>query len=111
MNLGNDKALWLLFVIPAILMPAYLWCFYKKASALKALASIEMLKQINNAVSLKRQMLKALLLIGVFAAIVAALTEPRWNPKPLEVKSQGRDVVILLDTSRSMLAEDIKPTR
>jgi Ca-activated chloride channel family protein len=111
MNLGNDKALWLLFVIPAILMPAYLWCFYKKASALKALASIEMLKQINNAVSLKRQMLKALLLIGVFAAIVAALTEPRWNPKPLEVKSQGRDVVILLDTSRSMLAEDIKPNR
>jgi Ca-activated chloride channel family protein len=111
MNLGNERALWLLFVIPAILLPAYLWYFWKKASALKVLASIEMLKQINTAVSLKRQILKAILLIGAFIVIVVALTEPRQNQKPMEIKSQGRDVVILLDTSRSMLAEDIKPSR
>jgi Ca-activated chloride channel family protein len=78
---------------------------------LKTLASIEMLKQINTDVSLKKKIFKSLLLIGVFAAIVVALTEPRWNPKPLEIKSRGRDVVVLLDTSRSMLAEDIKPSR
>jgi Ca-activated chloride channel family protein len=50
-------------------------------------------------------------MLCAFAAIVIAITEPRWNPKPLQIKSQGRDVVILLDTSRSMLAEDIKPSR
>ena len=27
MNLGNDKALWLLFLVPAVLMPVYAWCF------------------------------------------------------------------------------------
>lgn len=111
MNLGNDKALWLLFIIPAVLVPVYAWCFWRKASALKILASTEMLRQINVAVSLKRQILKAVLLICAFAAIVVAMTEPRWNPKSLEIKGQGRDVVILLDTSRSMLAEDIKPNR
>ena len=111
MNLGNDKALWLLFIIPAVLVPVYAWCFWKKAKALNVLASMEMLKQINVAVSLKRQILKAVLLICAFAAIVVAITEPRWNPKPLQIKSHGRDVVILLDTSRSMLAEDIKPSR
>jgi Ca-activated chloride channel family protein len=111
MNLGNEKALWLLFVIPAVLLPAYAWCFWKKASALKVLASVGMLKQINTAVSLKKQIFKTLLLLGAFAVIVVAITEPRWNPRPLEVKSQGRDVVILLDTSRSMMAEDIKPSR
>jgi Ca-activated chloride channel family protein len=111
MNLGNDKALWLLFMIPAVLVPVYAWCFWKKAKALKILASIEMLRKINATVSLKRQILKAVLLICAFAVIVAAITEPRWNPKSLEIKGRGRDVVILLDTSRSMLAEDIKPSR
>jgi Ca-activated chloride channel family protein len=111
MNLGNDKALWLLFVIPAVLLPVYAWCFWKKASALKVLASIEMLRQINVAVSLQRQILKAALLICAFAAIVIAITEPRWNRRPMEIKGRGRDIVILLDTSRSMLAEDIKPNR
>jgi Ca-activated chloride channel homolog len=111
MNLGNDKALWLLFIIPAVLVPVYAWCFWRKAAALKVLASMEMLRQINVTVSLKRQILKAVLLIFAFAAIVAAITEPRWNPRSLQIKGQGRDVVILLDTSRSMLAEDIKPNR
>ena len=111
MNLGNDKALWLLFIIPAVIVPVYAWCFWKKATALKVLASVEMLRKINVAVSLKRQILKAVLLICAFAIIVIAITEPRWNPKPLQIKSQGRDVVILLDTSRSMLSEDIKPSR
>jgi len=111
MNLGNDKALWLLFAVPAVLVPAYLWCFWQKARALRVLASSEMLKKINNAVSLKRQVFKALLLLASFVSIVVALTEPKWNPQAQKIRRQGRDICILLDTSRSMLAEDIKPSR
>lgn len=111
MNLGNDNALWLLFVVPAVLMPAYVWCFWRKVRTLRALASYEMLKKINSAVSLKRQVLKALLLNLAFVSIVVALTEPKWNPQPQRIRREGRDVVILLDTSRSMLAEDLKPSR
>jgi len=51
-----------------------------------------------------------LLIVG-FVSIVIALTEPKWNPQAQRIKRQGRDVCILLDTSRSMLAEDIKPNR
>lgn len=111
MNLGNDKALWLLFTIPVILIPAYIWCFWRKAQALKILASTDMLKKINSSVSLKKQVLKALLLLSAFVIIVIALTQPRWNPQAQKIKRLGRDVCILLDTSRSMLAEDIKPSR
>ncbi len=111
MNLGNDKALWLLFAVPVVLLPAYVWCFWQKARALRVLASTEMLKKINTSVSLKRQMLKAALMLAAFIGIVVALTEPKWNPQPQRIKRKGRDVVILLDTSRSMLAEDIKPSR
>jgi Ca-activated chloride channel homolog len=111
MNLGNDRALWLLFVVPAVLLPVYIWCFWQKAKALRILASSEMLKKINISVSLKKQIFKALLLIAGFISIVVALTEPKWNPQAQRIKRQGRDVCILLDTSRSMLAEDIKPNR
>ncbi len=111
MNLGNDKALWLLFSVPVVLLPAYIWCFWRKANTLRILASSEMLKKINIHVSLKKQIFKALLLIAAFISIVTALTEPKWNPQAQKIKREGRDVVILLDTSRSMLAEDIKPNR
>ena len=111
MNLGNEKALWLLFAVPVVLVPVYIWCFWCKARTLKILASNELLKKINTAVSLKKQVLKASLLVIAFAGITAALTEPKWNPQPQQIRRQGRDVAILLDTSRSMLAEDIKPNR
>ena len=111
MNLGNDKALWLLFTVPVVLVPVYTWCFWRKARTLRILASNEMLKKINTSVSLKKQILKALLLITAFVSIVTALTEPKWNPQTQQIKRKGRDVAILLDTSRSMLAEDIKPSR
>jgi Ca-activated chloride channel family protein len=111
MNLGNDKALWLLFAVPVVLLPVYIWCFWQKAKALKILASNEMLKKINVAVSLKKQIFKAFLLVAGFISITIALTDPKWDPEAQRIKRQGRDVCILLDTSRSMLAEDIKPNR
>ena len=111
MNLGNDKALWLLFTVPVILVPAYIWYFWQKAKAFRILASSEMLRKINTSVSLKKQIFKAFLLVAAFVSIVIALTEPRWNPQSQKIKRRGRDICILLDTSRSMLAEDIKPNR
>jgi Ca-activated chloride channel family protein len=109
--LGNLTALWLLFLVPAVLIPVTLWCFWQKAKALKALAHQDMLGKINTAVSLRRQILKAGLLIAAFVSLVIALTQPKWNPRPQQIRRQGRDVCILLDTSKSMLAEDIKPYR
>ncbi|MEN8256258.1 MAG: VWA domain-containing protein [Thermodesulfobacteriota bacterium] len=43
--------------------------------------------------------------------IIIALARPAWQQKPTTVKRQGRDVVFLLDVSRSMLAEDLSPNR
>ena len=109
--LGNEKALWLLFLVPALLIPVYIFCFWQKAKTLKVLANTEMLKKINISVSLKKQIFKAALLILAFITIAIALTQPKWNPQTQKIKRKGRDVCILLDTSRSMLAEDIRPNR
>src|SRR4030042_4575803 len=98
MNLGNDKALWLLFLVPTVLAPVYAWGFWRKAQAWKALASHEMLSKINTMVSLKRQVFKALLLVVAFVSLTVALMEPKWNPAPQRIRREGRDVAILLDT-------------
>jgi len=111
MRLGNENALWLLFVAGLVIAPLYFWCFWRKGVSLSRLASSGMLKKINASVSLSRQIVKACALVFAFVVIVIALTRPAWNPKPKQIKQKGRDVVILLDTSRSMLAEDIKPNR
>ena len=75
MNLGNDKALWLLFVVPTILVPVYLWCFWQKSRALKMLAGTEMLKKINTSVSFRRQVLKAFLLIAALMVFMNFLAD------------------------------------
>ena len=71
--------------MPVVLLPAYIWCFWRKANTLRILASSEMLKKINIHVSLKKQIFKALLLIAAFISIVTALTEPKWNPQAQKI--------------------------
>lgn len=61
--------------------------------------------------SLIRAGLKALFFwIGIFFLIVA-LARPQWGQTTQTVTQEGRDILIALDISRSMLAQDIKPSR
>ncbi|MFI4910604.1 MAG: VWA domain-containing protein [Sedimentisphaeraceae bacterium JB056] len=107
----NVNYLLLLFMIAVIIIPAYCWSFYRKRRMLRVFADSKFHKQLNANVSVTRQLFKALTLIAIFTLLVIALCRPRWNPTLKDVHSEGRDVVILLDVSRSMLAEDIKPNR
>ena len=111
MQFKQYDAFYYLFMLVFPIIPAYIWCFWRKRKMLGTLGQNHLLGAINTSVSTSRQVFKAVLLIIAFGAIVFGLTRPAWNPTPREVKRKGRDVVILLDTSRSMLAEDIKPNR
>lgn len=111
MQFKQYDAFYALFLLVFPVIPVYVWCFWRKRKMLTMLAQTDLLKAINPSVSPSRQVFKAVLLMTAFAALILALTRPAWNPTPREVKRKGRDVVILLDTSRSMLAEDIKPNR
>jgi Ca-activated chloride channel homolog len=107
----NVDYLLLLFLIAAVILPAYCWSFYRKRKMLSIFSETKFLPAISGNVSMLRQVIKAFMLIIAFALIILALCRPRWNPSLKQLHSRGRDVVILLDVSRSMLAEDIKPNR
>lgn len=52
----------------------------------------------------------ALLAVGM-AGLVIALTQPQWNKREIPVTRRGREVVFVVDVSRSMLAQDLAPNR
>lgn len=55
--------------------------------------------------------LKGGLLVAAVVLIVVALARPGWTPETRTVERRGRDVVFVVDVSRSMLAEDLAPNR
>jgi len=55
--------------------------------------------------------IRIFLLMLVFACLIVALARPQWGESSKKVERKGADIVFLLDTSLSMLAEDVKPNR
>lgn len=58
-----------------------------------------------------RQTIKVGLIVSALCALLLAFLRPSWGSKETVVEVKGRDVVIALDISRSMLAQDIAPSR
>lgn len=62
-------------------------------------------------VSAHRRAVKAILLLAALAAAVLAAARPQWGAGVEPVTRKGVDVVVLIDTSRSMAAADVPPDR
>lgn len=58
-----------------------------------------------------RQRLRMYILLAAVALIILSLARPAWNRSAQEVTRRGRDVVFIIDVSRSMLADDLRPNR
>ena len=58
-----------------------------------------------------RQLLKLVCSIIALSFIFIAILRPQWHKKEQVIEQEGRDLLIMLDISRSMLAQDLKPNR
>ncbi len=61
--------------------------------------------------SFTRFLARSILLVSSLLLLVTALCRPQWKKKEELVAQEGRDVLIALDISRSMLAADLEPNR
>ncbi len=83
----------------------------KRQVTLEKFAAHQLIGRLTRNISWSRRRYKnILLLIAVFLCF-AALARPQYGFKWVEVKRKGIDLLFALDTSKSMLAEDIKPYR
>ncbi|HQU30882.1 MAG: VWA domain-containing protein [Planctomycetia bacterium] len=110
MKYGNLIYLYLLAVIP-VLSLGYFLAFKKKIRDLNTFASLELLQKTGLSIHKKKLWFKAVFIIlGIFF-LVMALIEPKWGYHWEDVEKKGIDIIIAVDTSRSMLADDVKPNR
>lgn len=110
MQFGSLQHLWLLWLLAA-LAAFYLYVFKRKKRNLERFAKNELLKTLINSVSTRKQKIKPLLIILSTLFLILTLTQPEWGFHWEEVKRKGIDIIIALDVSKSMLADDIKPSR
>ncbi len=104
---GWLMALWL---VPALALLA-LWARSRRQSALKRLADAGLVPRLTREVSHGRRLAAAILLLAAVSALTLAAARPQFGARLRNVKRRGIDLVVALDVSNSMLAQDFKPSR
>jgi len=95
---------------PAALVLAW-WSIRGATRAMRRFADDALLGRLIRSVSPTRRWVKAALVAGALALLSVAIARPQTDPVPIEVEQHGRDIVFLVDVSRSMLATDLAPNR
>lgn len=106
----NPAFLYLLIIIPVIIVIRLLEMRKRKLN-LKKFGDLSLLKQLMPDVSSSRKSLKFWLMIAALALLIVMLARPQMGTKISQEKRKGIEVIISLDISNSMRAEDVVPSR
>lgn len=106
----NPAFLYLLIIIPVIIVIRLLE-MRKRKLKLKKFGDLSLLKQLMPDVSSSRKSLKFWLMIAALVLLIVMLARPQMGTKISQEKRKGIEVIISLDISNSMRAEDVVPSR
>ena len=110
MTFGAPEWLWGLLLIP-ILIALFIRAEHRGRRRLEEFVSARLLPRLAATVNRPRRVLRfALQLVG-FSLALLSLAQPRWGYTFEDVKRKGLDLLIAIDTSRSMLSNDVQPNR
>jgi Ca-activated chloride channel family protein len=110
LTFGSPLWLWALLLVPA-LGALFLWAQSRRRALISRIVAPRLREQLAAGVSPLLRGLRAVLVLLALALLLVALAKPRMGTIRREIKSNGRDVLLAIDTSRSMLATDVAPTR
>ncbi len=105
-----NPELFILFSIIPLLVVAY-FLYLKRAKALIALSSFRYLPSSSGKLKIILRHLPFILKLLALTAIIMALARPQSTLNWQNVNQEGIDIVISMDISGSMMAEDLKPNR
>ena len=107
---ANPEMLYLLALVPAAII-GYILAVVSRRRALARFGNAATVKSLMSGVSLMRNHLKFAIFAVAFALVVFAAARPQFGSKLREEKSEGVEMMIAVDVSNSMLAEDFEPSR
>jgi Ca-activated chloride channel family protein len=107
---GNINNLFFLIVIPVLLI-LLAYVIYMKKRDLNRFGNREVIAQLMPESSKGRHIIKYLIQLLAVLALIIGIARPQFGSKLREVKREGIEVIIALDVSNSMMAEDIQPNR
>ena len=108
-RLHSIEMLYLLWVLP-LLFAFFLYSANRRKQLLERLINIDLQQKLIFVNPVRRRW-KAVLILAGFVLLVIGLARPAWNLQQTTITRRGRDVVFVLDVSKSMLAEDLAPNR
>src|ERR1041385_2504869 len=110
MTFGAPEWFWGLLLVP-VLIAFFIRSEQRGAERLREFVSAKLLPQLAATVNRRRRVLRfGLQLVGLALAVVS-LAQPRWGYTFEDVKRKGLDLLIAVDFSRSMLSNDVQPSR
>jgi Ca-activated chloride channel family protein len=108
-----EAPIWL-YLTPLLLLlfgAVVIYGFQQRDALLGRFAASRLLNQLTEQASRPRTWIKAACVLLAVAAIAIALARPQYGVEWSERKARGLDIVFVLDSSKSMLATDLRPTR
>ena len=110
MELDESKYLYLLFIVP-ILVLLFLYNQYWKRKKQREFGDLELVKKLSPEKSVFKPILKLVVMLLALVGLILGLVNPKIGTKMETVKREGIDIVFAMDVSKSMLAEDVAPSR
>ncbi|MDR1864003.1 MAG: VWA domain-containing protein [Bacteroidales bacterium] len=89
----------------------FVWMRASHRRRIRRFGDLELVGRLTPGASKRKPLLKFILLMLGFALVVTGVAGPRFGTKLEEQKRSGSEIIIALDVSNSMMAEDIQPSR
>lgn len=111
MQFAQPQFLFIGFIIlPAIIVFTW-WARRQQKQALNRLGDQALITRLSANINWSGRRWQTILQLTALAFLIVALARPQWGSEVREIEQEGLQVVVALDVSQSMLAEDVKPTR
>lgn len=110
MKFGNFHAIHYIWLF-LVLVLFFIWTGKRRKKALEEFADRDLLKDLIPSFNKKGRKMKVIMIAAAILFIMISLMRPQWGFEWQKVKRSGLDIMIAIDTSKSMLAEDVKPNR
>lgn len=110
MRFGNINIFYWLWFLAALAI-FFFWALKQRQRIVEKFVQKDLLPVMAGSWDKKKQYLRAGLVFAAFLLAIFSLAMPQWGFHWQEIKHKGLDIVIAVDTSKSMLAEDVKPNR